>query len=143
MKIDELEEQSRAARERLKQTRTELRQLRRSAGDLIRQQRAHAIAVARVNAKRRARVAGMLYELFDREGFFLETARLGLDDAQLPMLIEQSFVRRRGLRDAFLQTMERVAVALTKMPPVRTDSSEPSSTPIASTSSAPERISAD
>lgn len=119
MKLDELEEQARVARERLQQSRVELKQLRRSAGDLIRQQRAHATAVARLNTKRKARVAGMLFELFEKEGFFAEAKRLGFEEAQVPIMIEQSFARRRGLREAFLQTMERVAAALAKTPAPR------------------------
>lgn len=72
-----------------------------------------------INARRRARVAGLLYELFEKEGFFAETKRLGFDEAQLPIMIEQSFARRRGLREAFPQTMERVAAALAKTPAPR------------------------
>jgi hypothetical protein len=112
MKLDELEQQARAARERLQQTRAELKQLRRSSGDLIRQQRTHAIAVARLNGKRKARVAGMLFELFEKEGLVAEAHRLGFDDVQLPLLIEQAFAHRRGLREAFVGVMERIAAAL-------------------------------
>jgi hypothetical protein len=143
MKIDELELQARAARERLQQTRAELKNLRRSAGDRIRQQRAHAVAVARVNAKRKACVAGMLHELFDKEGFFAEARRLGFDDAQLPLMLEQSFARRPKLREAFFTILECVAAALTKMPSPRPDSAERSSTAAASGASAPERASTD
>jgi hypothetical protein len=119
MKLDELEEQARAARERLQQTRAELKQLRRSSGDLIRQQRTHAIAVARLNGKRKARVAGMLLELLEKEGLVAAAHRLGFDDAQLPLLIEQAFAHRRGLREAFVQVMERIAAALAQSAPSR------------------------
>ena len=124
MELNELEEQARVARERLQQARAELKQLRRAAGELIRQQRAHAVSLTRVNAKRRARVSGMLFELFEREGFLAEAQRLGFDEAQLPMLIEQSFARRRGLKEAFLQTMERIANALAKAPNTRASTSD-------------------
>src|SRR5882724_970580 len=112
MKLDELDQQARAARERLQQTKAELKALRQSSGDLIRQRRTHATAVARINAKRKARVAGILFELFEKEGLVGEARRLGFEDAQLPLLVEQAFAHCLGLRDAFVKMMERIAAAV-------------------------------